>query len=80
MTDAENKSLNEIYKAVVDFKADVKDLIRDVKDDLRDLKEEIRYLKSENTALIEMIESELDESEPATMIDKAIALAEGNLA
>jgi len=76
MTEHESKSLNEIYKAVIDFKSEMKDLIRDVKDDLRDVKEELRELKTENTALIEMIESELDETEPVTMIDKAMALAE----
>ena len=76
MTESENKSLNEIYKSVVDLKVDMKDLIRDVKDDLRDVKDELRELKTENTALIEMIESELEDNEPITIVDKALALAE----
>ena len=76
MTDTEQRTLDAVYRAIVDLKSDSKDLIRDLKDDLRDVKEELRELKTENTALIEMIEAELDDSEPATIVDKALALAE----
>jgi uncharacterized coiled-coil DUF342 family protein len=76
MTDSENKSLNEIYKAVTDFKSDIKDLIRDLKDDNRDLKEEIKELKNEIQDLSEIINDELNESTPDTIIDKVLALGE----
>jgi len=76
MTNEEQKSLNEIYKSVTDFKSDVKDLFRDIKDQFRDIKDEIRGLKKETEELTEIITGELDDSEPATMLDKALALAE----
>ena len=77
MTDAENKSLNEIYRLMSDFKADTKDLIRDLKDDNRDLKDEIKDLKSEIEELSALIKAELDGGEePASILDKAVALAE----
>lgn len=76
MTDSEQRTLDAVYRTIVDFKSDTKDLIRDLKDEFRDLKDEFKELKTENTALIEMIEAELDDTEPATMVDKALALAE----
>ncbi len=77
MTDAETRSLNEIYRLISDFKADTKELIRDLKDDNRDLKEEIRNLKGEIEDLSDLITAATeDDQTPETMIDKAMALAE----
>jgi cell division septum initiation protein DivIVA len=76
MTDSENKSLNEIYRLISDFKADTKELIRDLKDDNRDLKEEIKDLKNEIEELSDLISSATEDDSPETMIDKAMALAE----
>ena len=76
MTNEEQKSLNEIYKSVTDFKSDVKDLFRDIKDQFRDLKDEMRDLRKKNEELTDIINNELDDSAPATILDKALALAE----
>jgi len=77
MTVDEQRSLNEVLTAILNFKSDMKDSFRDLKDDNRNMRDSIRDLEKKVEDLEDIIVDATDDNQtPETIVDKAMALAE----